>query len=58
MFAAAPHESGCGLTARLSAGHTQGATTWITPVEDGGRSDNVVFLPQTTVNPAFRLAPG
>jgi metallo-beta-lactamase class B len=47
-----------GLTARLSAGHTQGATTWITTVEDGGRSHNVVFLTQTTVNPAFGPAPG
>jgi hypothetical protein len=39
---AAPHESGSGLTARLSAGHTQGATAWITTVEDSGRSYNVV----------------
>ena len=38
-----------GLTARLSEAHTQDATSWITTVEDGGRSYNVVFLTQSTV---------
>jgi hypothetical protein len=41
VFAAA-HESGSGLTAHLSEGNTQGATTWITSVEDGARRYNVV----------------
>jgi hypothetical protein len=54
---AAPHESGSGLTACLSADHTQAATTGITTVEDDGRSYNVIFLTQTTVNPAFGPAP-
>ena len=31
------------MTALLGAGHTRGATTWVTTVEDGGRSYNVVF---------------
>src|SRR5258706_8611368 len=44
---AAAHESGSGLTARLSAGNPQGATTRITTIEDGGRGYNVVFLTQT-----------
>ncbi len=44
---AAAHESGSGLTARLSAGNPQGATTRITTIEDGGRCYNVVFLTQT-----------
>jgi metallo-beta-lactamase class B len=43
------------MTARLGAGHTQGATTWITTVEDGGRSYNVVFPGSATVNPTYRL---
>ena len=29
------------MTALLDAGHTQGATTWVTTVEDGGKSYNV-----------------
>lgn len=43
------------MTARLGAGHTQGATTWITTVEDGGKSYNVVFPCCTNVNPGYRL---
>jgi metallo-beta-lactamase class B len=43
------------MTARLGAGHTRGATTWITTVEDGGRKYNVVFPCCTGVNPGYRL---
>ena len=43
------------MTARLTAGHTQGTTTWITNVEDGGRSYNVVFPGSANVNPTYRL---
>ena len=31
------------LTAHLTAGHTRGCTTWTMPVQDGGRTYNVVF---------------
>jgi metallo-beta-lactamase class B len=34
---------------------TQGATTWVTTVEDGGRSYNVVFSCCIEVNPGYRL---
>ena len=43
------------MTALLGAGHTRGATTWVTTVEDGGRSYNVVFPCCTSVNPLYRL---
>ena len=43
------------MTARLGAGHTKGATTWITKVEDGGRSYDVVFPCCMTINPGYRL---
>lgn len=43
------------MTARLGAGHTRGATTWITTVEDGGRKYNVVFPCCTSINPGYRL---
>jgi metallo-beta-lactamase class B len=46
------------MTARLGAGHTQGATTWITRITDGGRSYNVVFPCCTGINPAFGPVPG
>lgn len=32
------------LVAHLTAGHTRGATTWTTTVQDGGKSYNVVFF--------------
>jgi metallo-beta-lactamase class B len=41
------------LTARLGAGHAQGATTWITDITVGGRTYNVVFPCCTGVNPNF-----
>jgi metallo-beta-lactamase class B len=31
------------LTAHLTAGHTRGCTTWTMPVQEGGRTYNVVF---------------
>ena len=34
---------GVTLTAHLTAGHTRGCTTWTMPVQDGGRTFNVVF---------------
>jgi metallo-beta-lactamase class B len=34
---------GVKLTAHLTAGHTRGCTTWTMPVQDGGRTYNVVF---------------
>jgi metallo-beta-lactamase class B len=43
------------MTARLGAGHTRGATTWITTVEDRGRKYNVVFPCCTSINPGYRL---
>ena len=43
------------MTARLGAGHTQGTTTWMTNVEDGGRSYNVVFPGSANVSPTYRL---
>lgn len=43
------------MTALLGAGHTRGATTWVTTVEDGGRSYNVVFPCCTSVNSLYRL---
>jgi metallo-beta-lactamase class B len=46
---------GVKLTARLSAGHTPGCTTFITTVQEGGRSYQVVFPDGTSVNPGTRL---
>ncbi len=43
------------LTARLTPGHTRGCTTWITTVEDGGRSYRVVFPGSTSVNAGTRF---
>ena len=41
---------GTTLRAMLTAGHTPGATTWVTSVEDGGRYYNVVFPGGRTPN--------
>jgi metallo-beta-lactamase class B len=43
------------LTARLTAGHTQGCTTWITNVADGGKNYSVVFPGSSNVNPGMQL---
>jgi metallo-beta-lactamase class B len=43
------------LTARLTPGHTKGATTFITRVTDGGKTYTVVFPNGTSINPGYRL---
>jgi metallo-beta-lactamase class B len=43
------------LTARLGAGHTQGATTWLTTITEDGVSYDVVFPCCTGVNPGMGL---
>jgi metallo-beta-lactamase class B len=46
---------GTTLRAVHTPGHTQGATTWITTVQDGGRSYTVAFLGGTTPNGGVAL---
>ncbi len=46
---------GVKLTARLTPGHTPGCATFITTVQDGGRSYQVVFPDGTSVNTGTRL---
>jgi len=46
---------GVKLTARLTAGHTPGCTTFITTTQDGARSYNVVFADGTSVNEGTRF---
>lgn len=48
---------GAVLTAHLTPGHTMGSTTWTMPVQDGGKTYNVVFLSSATVNPGVSLTP-
>src|SRR5262245_41954310 len=43
------------LTARLGAGHTKGATTWITEVEENGKTYKVVFPSSLSINSGYRL---
>lgn len=43
------------LTARLTAGHTPGCTTWITSVVDGGTRYAVAFPGSSHVNPGMQL---
>jgi metallo-beta-lactamase class B len=43
------------MTARLTAGHTQGCTTWITNIVDGGKTYTVVFPGSSNVNRGSRL---
>jgi metallo-beta-lactamase class B len=43
------------LTARVTAGHTPGCTTWTTRVRDGERELDVVFVCSVTVLPGVRL---
>jgi metallo-beta-lactamase class B len=43
------------MTARLSAGHTKGTTTWITEVEDERKSYKVVFPGSVSINAGYRL---
>jgi metallo-beta-lactamase class B len=46
---------GVKLTARLTAGHTPGCTTFMTTVRDGTRSYDVVFADGTSVNEGTRF---
>jgi metallo-beta-lactamase class B len=43
------------LTARLTAGHTKGSTTWTMNVVEGGVSYKVVFPDGASVNPGYRV---
>jgi len=47
---------GVTLVARLTPGHTRGATTYVTTVEEDGRRYQVVFAGSLTVNPGAHLA--
>lgn len=46
---------GMALTARLTAGHTRGCTTWLAKAEEGGKTYNVVILGSMGVNPGYLL---
>lgn len=46
---------GTTLLARRTPGHTQGATTWLVSVADGGKEYRVVFAASTTINPGVRI---
>ena len=46
---------GVKLTARLTPGHTPGCTTFVTAVQEGGRSYQVVFPDGTGVNPGTKF---
>lgn len=43
------------LTARLTAGHTKGCTTWTLAVNDAGRTLNVVIIGSPNVNSGYKL---
>ena len=44
------------LTALVTPGHTQGSTTYIANLVDGGRVYTVVFPNGTSINPGYRVA--
>jgi metallo-beta-lactamase class B len=46
---------GTTLTARITPGHTKGATTWTMQVASGSRMLDVVFFPSANVNRGVRL---
>jgi metallo-beta-lactamase class B len=46
---------GTTLVAHVTAGHTQGCTTWTMKVDDGGRKLDTVFICSTSVLPDTRL---
>lgn len=43
------------LTARLTAGHTKGCTTWTMKVKDGSKTYNAVIVGSPNVNPGYKL---
>ena len=43
------------LTARLTAGHTRGCTTWTMKVKDGAKTRDVVIIGSPNVNPGYKL---
>jgi metallo-beta-lactamase class B len=43
------------LTARVTPGHTKGATTWTMEVDVDSRRLHVVFFPSANINPGVRL---
>ena len=46
---------GTTLVAHHTPGHTKGATTWTTTVQEGGRANDVVIHSSTSVNPGYIL---
>jgi metallo-beta-lactamase class B len=46
---------GAVLTARLTAGHTKGCTTWTMKVTEGGKSYDAVIICSPNVNPGYKL---
>ena len=46
---------GATLTARLTAGHTKGCTTWTMKVNDRSKVRNVVIVGSPNVNPGYKL---
>jgi metallo-beta-lactamase class B len=46
---------GTALTARLTPGHTRGATTWTMDAAEGGRVYRVVFFSSASINAGTRL---
>lgn len=46
---------GTTLTARFTAGHTRGATTWTLDEPENGRTLHVVIVGSPNVNPGYRL---
>lgn len=43
------------MTAHLTAGHTEGNTSWTTTVEEGGKRYNVVFVGSMSINDGVHL---
>ena len=43
------------LTARITAGHTEGNTTWTTSVMENGKTHNVVLAGSMSINPGVRM---
>jgi metallo-beta-lactamase class B len=46
---------GTTLTARLTAGHTRGCTSWTTQVQENGKTHDVVIIGSVGVNPGYIL---